>query len=431
VSAAGKNNQIQVKEIKMKSKISMILMIMGFTLGGVGSAFGSSSFMTPFNNANGTTYNCGVCHTTATASSSARNQFGADWANASIGNHAYTITTALANLDSDGDGFGNGAEILAKTNPGDATSYPAGTADTTAPTVNTFTIPASAGSLTVSPVSLTASDNVGGSGVNGYLVTTTATAPAATATGWLTTAPTSFSFPAGTTSGAQTLYAWARDAAGNVSTSRSASVTITLPPGADTTPPTVTGFTIPVTSSSLTVSIMLFAATDNAGVTGYLVNESANKPLASATGWSVSVPTGYSFTTSGIKTLYAWAKDAAGNVSNSLSQTVNITAGEVDVEFPEVMEFTLPLTSTSLTVPILAFRAIDNVAPTAYLITPTPAAPSANAAGWSATPPTSYTFTSGGAKMLYGWARDAAGNISESLWDNVEITSRDDEGEND
>ena len=221
----------------------------------------------------------------------------------------------------------NGAEIQAKTDPGDCQqpSSPPG-ADTTPPTVNTFTIPATASSLTVSPVSLTASDNTGGTGVNGYMVTTSSTAPSATATGWSTTAPTSFSFPAGTTSG--------------------------------------------------------------------------------------------------LKTLYAWAKDGAGNVSNSLSRTVTITAGgsEVDVESPEVMEFTLPLTSTSLTVPILAFRAIDNVAPTAYLITTTPAAPSASATGWRATPPTSYTFTSGGVKTLYGWARDAAGNISESVWDNVDIT---------
>ncbi len=108
----------------MKFKITMIIMIMGLALGGFGSAFGSSSFMTPFNTANGTTYNCGVCHTTSTASSSARNQFGADWASASIGNHSYTITAALAARDSDGDGITNGAEIQANTNPGDATSLP-------------------------------------------------------------------------------------------------------------------------------------------------------------------------------------------------------------------------------------------------------------------------------------------------------------------
>ena len=54
------------------------------------------------------------------------------------------------------------------------------------------------------------------------------------------------------------------------------------PAASDTTPPTVTAFSIPATSSSLTVSITAFTATDNVGVTGYLVNESATKPTAAA-----------------------------------------------------------------------------------------------------------------------------------------------------
>ena len=402
----------------MKSKITMIIMIMGLALGGFSSAFGGSSYMNPFNTANvpagRTVYNCGICHTTTNGSSSARVQFGADWARLRGNPINYSVATnnALAILDSDGDGITNLAEIQANTNPGVAN-----TGDMTLPVVSTFTVPATATTLTVAITALTATDNVG---VTGYLVNESATKPAAG--NWPASRPTSYTFPS---AGTKTLYAWVRDAAGNVSASRSAGVTITLPPGADTIAPTVTGFTVPVTAGSLTVPITLFAATDNVGVTGYLVNEAATKPLASATGWGASVPTGYTFTTSGSKILYAWARDAAGNVSNTtVSQSVTITTGGGnDVESPEVMEFTLPLTSTSLTVPILAFRAIDNVAPTAYLITTTPTTPSAGATGWRATPPTSYTFTSGGAKTLYGWARDAAGNISESVWDNVDITN--------
>jgi hypothetical protein len=194
----------------------------------------------------------------------------------------------------------------------------------------------------------------------------------------------------------------------------------------DTTLPVVSTFTVPTSSTSLTVAITALTATDNVGVTGYLVNESATKPLATATGWTATVPTGYTFASAGAKTLYAWAKDNAGNVSSGVSRTVTVTTGgggggEADVESPEVMEFTLPLTSTSLTVPIVAFRAIDNVAPTAYLITTTPTTPAANAADWKTTPPASYTFPSGGAKTLYGWAKDGAGNVSESVWDNVDI----------
>ncbi len=108
-----------------------------------------------------------------------------------------------------------------------------------------------------------------------------------------------------------------------MSNSLSASVTITLP---DITAPTVTAFTIPATATSLTVSITSFTATDDVGVTGYLVTESSTKPASGAAGWTATAPTGYTFATAGAKTLYAWAKDAAGNVSNSLSASVMITA---------------------------------------------------------------------------------------------------------
>ena len=48
---------------------------------------------------------------------------------------------ALANRDSDGDGYTNIVEIQAKTYPGDATSHPATGGDTTLPVVTGFTIP--------------------------------------------------------------------------------------------------------------------------------------------------------------------------------------------------------------------------------------------------------------------------------------------------
>ncbi|MDO8649926.1 MAG: hypothetical protein Q7K33_01280, partial [Candidatus Berkelbacteria bacterium] len=96
-------------------------------------------------------------------------------------------------------------------------------------------------------------------------------------------------------------------------------------PSLDTAPPTITTFTIPATASALTVSILALTATDTVGVTGYLVNESSTKPLASAVGWSASAPSSYTFTTAGSKTLYAWAKDGAGNVSAGANRTVTIT----------------------------------------------------------------------------------------------------------
>ena len=197
-------------------------------------------------------------------------------------------------------------------------------ADTTAPTVTAFTIPSTATSLTIPITSFTATDNVG---VTGYLVNESSTTPSATAGGWSATAQTSYTF---SSAGSKTLYAWAKDAAGNVSAARSASVTITL---ADTTAPTVTAFTIPSTATSLTVPITSFTATDDIGVTGYLVNESSTSPSATAGGWSATAQTSYTFSTAGSKTLHAWAKDAAGNVSTSRSAsvTINLTSTQYSI----------------------------------------------------------------------------------------------------
>ena len=93
----------------------------------------------------------------------------------------------------------------------------------------------------------------------------------------------------------------------------------------DTTAPTVTAFSMPATATSLTVSVLSFTATDNVGVTGYMITESATPPAANATGWTASAPTSFTFSTAANKTAYAWAKDAAGNISNSLNASITIT----------------------------------------------------------------------------------------------------------
>jgi len=97
------------------------------------------------------------------------------------------------------------------------------------------------------------------------------------------------------------------------------------PTVADTTLPTVDDFTLPVSvQNSLTISVSSFVATDDIGVTDYLLTESSTAPTPEDSGWSSSVPTIYTFSTPGDKTLYAWVKDAAGNVSISLSASVSI-----------------------------------------------------------------------------------------------------------
>jgi hypothetical protein len=187
--------------------------------------------------------------------------------------------------------------------------------DTSAPTISAFSMPTSATSLTVAVSSFSASDNIG---VTGYLITESATAPSSSASGWSSSAPTSFTFSG---EGTKTAYAWTKDAAGNVSAAKSATTSIKLP---DTTAPTISAFSMPTSATSLTVAVSSFSASDNIGVTGYLITESATAPSSSASGWSSSAPTSFTFSGEGTKTAYAWTKDAAGNVSAAKSATTTI-----------------------------------------------------------------------------------------------------------
>ncbi|MDA8082355.1 MAG: thrombospondin type 3 repeat-containing protein [Nitrospiraceae bacterium] len=194
-------------------------------------------------------------------------------------------------------------------------------------------------------------------------------------------------------------------------------------PAGDTTAPTVTAFSIPSSSTSLTVAVTSFTATDNVGVTGYMVTASATAPAAGATGWSATPPANFTFASAGAQTAFAWAKDAAGNVSASLSASTTITLPPTaDTTAPTVTAFSIPSSSTSLTVTITSFTATDNVGVTGYMVTESATAPSASATGWSATAPASYTFASDGAKTLFAWARDAAGNVSASMSAQTTIT---------
>lgn len=94
---------------------------------------------------------------------------------------------------------------------------------------------------------------------------------------------------------------------------------------ADNSIPVVTAFAMPSSSTSRTVAVSAFTATDEGGVAGYLLTENAAKPLAAAAGWSATPPTSHTFSGIGVRTLYAWAKDEAGNVSNSVSATLTVT----------------------------------------------------------------------------------------------------------
>jgi hypothetical protein len=73
------------------------------------------------------------------------------------------------------------------------------------------------------------------------------------------------------------------------------------------------------------VPVSGLAASDNVGVTGYLVTESATAPSIGDSGWSATAPSSFTFSSAGAKTAYAWAKDGAGNISSPRSAGTTIT----------------------------------------------------------------------------------------------------------
>ena len=87
----------------------------------------------------------------------------------------------------------------------------------------------------------------------------------------------------------------------------------------DTEKPVVTAFSVAVSESfEMTIGVT-FTATDNHTINGYMITTSSTPPSATDPGWSTDLPTTFTLTTAGPNTIYAWAKDAAGNVSNPIA----------------------------------------------------------------------------------------------------------------
>lgn len=177
----------------------------------------------------------------------------------------------------------------------------------------------------------------------------------------------------------------------------------------DKTPPTVTAFSVPALSSSLQLAINSFVASDDQALAGYLITSTSTKPAASATGWSATRPNRYTATAPGTLTLYAWTKDQAGNVSAPATAQVNI-----DTTAPTISAFRIPAQSSGLDISIVTLSATDNRAVTGYAITADARAPGAKGPGWTTSAPTRYTASKTGSITLYAWAKDEAGNVSQS-----------------
>jgi len=133
--------------------------------------------------------------------------------------------------------------------------------------------------------------------------------------------------------------------------------------GIDIVSPTITTFIIPVSSRSLTIPITAFTATDNVSVSGYLLTEASGTPTVDDSGWAGTSQSEYVFDSDGLKTLYAWAKDEAGNISESQSAVIALDATNPSVPLnPSV------ISSTTSSISISWSAASDNIGVAGYNI---------------------------------------------------------------
>lgn len=186
-----------------------------------------------------------------------------------------------------------------------AYEFISGAPETEAPVVTAFTATTPSSSRNIPITAFAATDNTG---VTGYRITTSPTPPLADDSGWTTSAPVTYFV---TSDGTFALYPWAKDASGNVSAAFGSPATVVV----DATAPNVTAFAATSPSTSLTIPITSFTATDTVGVTGYQITTNSTPPSAGGGRWSGTPPSTYSVGSDGTYTLYPWAEDAIGNVS--------------------------------------------------------------------------------------------------------------------
>lgn len=244
-------------------------------------------------------------------------------------------------------------------------------ADTTAPSTPTNL---SATAVSTSQINLSWSASTDATGVTGYTIYRNGTQ-------LTTTTGTTYQHTGLSPSTLYTYTVSAYDAAGNTSspsTSASATTQATAQVATDTTAPTITSFTIPNTSTSLTTTVSSLVATDAQGVTGYKITETPSAPLSSDAGWSSTIPTTYIFSNAGSKTLYAWAKDSAGNVSSGVQASTTITLPVVTPTTTTTTQQSQPTTisqNTNTSTPVTTTVPAPTITPSTSNATTAPTLP--------------------------------------------------------
>jgi hypothetical protein len=222
-----------------------------------------------------------------------------------------------------------------------------GTTDTTAPTTS-LTAPTNGSSVSgTTTVTASASDAVGVTKVDFYLdgslVASDTTSPYSF--GWTTTA---------SSNGSHNLFTKAYDAAGNVGTSSTVTVTVA---NTDSTAPSQPTNLTATAQSQTSVALSWSASTDNVGVTSYLIQRNG------AVIATVTAPTtSYTDTTAAANTSYSYqvlARDAAGNTSSASTAVSVTTPAAPDTTAPSAPA-NLTATATAATQVNLSWSAVSD-----------------------------------------------------------------------
>jgi hypothetical protein len=304
--------------------------------------------------------------------------------------------------------------------------------DTTAPSGSlAFNPNVSYTASTSVTLALSASDAVG---VTGYFLSTSSTVPTTATPGWTSVTSTTsyagsvpFTLPSG--NGSKTVYAWYRDAAGNISTAASDSILL------DTTAPTNGTVTATPSSTQIALSWSGFAdAGSGLASAPYKLFSSTSTFPASCTGTPLFSGSQTSFTHSGLTngTTYYYrvcATDNAGNTSSGATASARPQATDAtDTTAPAgSLAFNPNVSYTASTSVTLALSASDGVGVTGYFLSTSSTVPTTATPGWTSVTSTTFyagsvpfTLPSGnGSKTVYAWYRDAAGNISTAASDSI------------
>jgi len=169
---------------------------------------------------------------------------------------------------------------------------------------------------------IVASDTL--SGVAQFFASEQSATPTASSTGWQSYSSNPSYTLDNASLGNKLVYVWVKDSAGNISDYLEDTVTLI-----DNTSPTITNFLLAEgadNTTSNTVSVSLAGTDDLSGVSHYYLSEDSTTPAADAAGWA-SYETSSEFVLSdgnGLKTVYLWIQDEAGNVSGPTSDQIEL-----------------------------------------------------------------------------------------------------------